>query len=128
MNLDLVLKFHWFDEIEAGRKDIEYREIRPYWTVRIWERRDKIKTVTFRRAYTLKKLTRNVEKIDIGPCPYEGWDGEYYRIYFTPGWQEPTKPDFNVAVQRRRNEVIWSADGMPSAGTAGYTIFYLEVL
>ena len=27
-------------------------------------------------------IVRRITKIDIGPCPYSGWNGEYFRIHF----------------------------------------------
>ncbi len=33
--LHLTLKKKWFDEILAGTKNTEYREIKPYWTKRL---------------------------------------------------------------------------------------------
>ena len=30
-------------------------------------------------------IVRRIVKIDIGPCPYDGWDGEYFRIHFEKG-------------------------------------------
>ena len=33
--LDLSLTYHWYDEIAAGRKLEEYREITPYWKSRL---------------------------------------------------------------------------------------------
>lgn len=35
MNLQLTLHRKWFEEIAAGLKKIEYREIKPYWTARL---------------------------------------------------------------------------------------------
>ena len=29
--LDLSLTYHWYDEIEAGRKAVEYRELKPFY-------------------------------------------------------------------------------------------------
>ena len=82
INLHLVLTYYWFDEILAGRKRIEYRELTHYWYLRIHNKRKRIKTVTFSRGYTKTKLTFDVTKIDIGDCPYDGWDDNYNRIYF----------------------------------------------
>lgn len=81
MNLNLVLTYHWYDEFAAGNKTIEYREIKPYWTKRIWDKRNELETVTFSRGYTDTTITRRITLIDIGRCPYAGWDGEYYRIF-----------------------------------------------
>ena len=80
--LTLNLTYKWFDEIEAGRKTIEYREIKPYWEKRIWGQRHRITHVCFVRGYTGRFTHRRVTKIDKGPCPYDGWDEEYYRIHF----------------------------------------------
>ena len=33
--LHLTLKKHWFDQIAAGKKKIEYREEKPYWIARL---------------------------------------------------------------------------------------------
>lgn len=38
--LDLVLKKKWYDMIESGEKTEEYREIKPYWIVRMMEEID----------------------------------------------------------------------------------------
>ena len=83
MNLHLVLTYHWFDEIESGRKRVEYREKKSYWIERVWANREQIKTVTFSRGYTSKTITFNVDKIDQGSCPYPEWDDRYIRIHFS---------------------------------------------
>ena len=79
--LHLVLSFRWFDEIERGTKPVEYRKMNPFWKKRIWIRRHSISAVIFHRGYTPKKAARAVSKIDVGPCPYAGWSGNYYRIF-----------------------------------------------
>ena len=78
--LHLVLTHHWFDEMIAGRKWTEYRKVTPHWTRLIWDRRDKITHARFSRGYTAQRIIRRVEQITIGPCPYDGWPGQYYRI------------------------------------------------
>lgn len=35
--LDLSLKYHWYDEIESGRKKEEYRKIKPFYKKRIMD-------------------------------------------------------------------------------------------
>lgn len=82
MNLHLVLTYHWFDEIEAGKKTVEYRDKTMYWYNRIWLKRKEIKTVTFSRGYTSRTLTFDVTAIDEGTCPYPKWDKEYVRVHF----------------------------------------------
>ncbi len=79
--LQLVLTFHWFDELDALRKDVEYRRICPFWRKRIWDKRDVLTHATFSRGYTSETILRRIARIDIGPCPYDGWDGQYYRIH-----------------------------------------------
>lgn len=68
----------------AGRKDVEYRTMTPYWRKRIWERRHELSTLTVARGYTSTTLPREIILIDIGPCPYPGWRGKYYRIHLVP--------------------------------------------
>jgi len=80
--LHLVLTYHWFDEIESGRKRKEYREMSPHWKRLIWDRRDKITHVRFARGYTSKTMTFPVEKIMKERCPYDGWDDVYYTLSF----------------------------------------------
>jgi ASC-1-like (ASCH) protein len=78
--LHLVLTHHWFDEIAAGRKKVEYRKHSALWRKRIIQAQPR--TVVFHRAYTRKTLAATVVRIDIGPCHYEGWPGDYIRIHF----------------------------------------------
>jgi len=78
----LPLTFHWYDEIQAGRKKIEYRETSEYWRKRIWLKRFDLSHVQFRRGYSEVTTVREIMRIDIGLCPYPEWDGVYYRIHF----------------------------------------------
>lgn len=39
--LDLVLKAKWYDMIDVGNKREEYREIKPYWFIRLFQRTKK---------------------------------------------------------------------------------------
>jgi hypothetical protein len=82
--IHLVLTHHWFDEMAAGRKDIEYRSTTPHWTRLIWDRRDKITHASFSRGYTAHTITRSVLAVDRGPCPYDTWDDEYFRLHLGP--------------------------------------------
>lgn len=84
MNLHLVLTRHWFDLIASGEKTVEYRAMTPYWRKRIWDKRESLigESVTFARGYTKQTITRRIVAIDTGPCPYDGWGGEYYRVSF----------------------------------------------
>jgi len=95
--LHLVLTHHWFKETWEGRKRVEYRamttiaktgkfkgkRVASLWMTRIWFQRETITHVRFMRGYTSTTATFRVEKIDIGPCPIEGWTGNYIRIHFT---------------------------------------------
>lgn len=94
--LVLNLTREWFEKIRSGEKTVEYREMNMYW----WKRlvtpivRDgggvsnstikfKYKHVEFRLGYSKKgAITRRILGVDFGPCPYPGWDGTYFRIYF----------------------------------------------
>jgi len=81
--LVLVLTQHWFDEIAAGRKRVEYRERLVHWETRIWNRRKELKYVRFLRGYTATEAIYAITHIDEGPCPYDGWEGTYYRVHFS---------------------------------------------
>ena len=80
--LHLVLTYHWYDETVSGRKRVEYRECTPRWMKLIYDRRDIIGFVRFARGYTDTMSVFKVRSIDIGPCPIDGWAGEYIRIHF----------------------------------------------
>lgn len=80
--LHLMLHGHWFDAVLYGTKRVEYRKIKPRWTKRIWERRDFLKTLVLHRGYTATVLSCAINGIDIGPCPYVGWNDDYYRSSF----------------------------------------------
>ena len=82
--LHLVLTGRWFDMMVGGVKNVEYRAMTEHWTRLIWNRRDKITHARFARGYTKETIVRPVRCIDIGPCPYDGWDGDYYRIHMPP--------------------------------------------
>jgi len=74
-----ILDGYWYMKFISGEKTIEYRKITPYWTKRLTG-----KTIThgvFRYGYSKISFTRKIKRIDIGPCPYPGWIGDYYRIH-----------------------------------------------
>lgn len=60
--LDLVLKGHWYDLIKSGRKTYEYREIKPYWTKRLFSRA--YTHVRFRRGYTKESMVFELVSIE----------------------------------------------------------------
>ena len=84
-DLILHLSRKWFAEIAAGRKCVEFREKKPYWDKRIggWLVPG-IRFVEFRLGYARAqyRMLAQVGKVDVGQCPYEGWDGDYYRLRF----------------------------------------------
>lgn len=81
--LHLVLTHHWFDEITAGRKLVEYRALTRHWAKRIWNAVEPGDLVCFSRGYTQETITRRITQIDVGDCPYDGWDALYYRVHFS---------------------------------------------
>ena len=78
--LHLTLTYYWYDEIVSGRKNIEYRAITNRWQKMILNKN--IKKVIFHRGYTSTTLEKHVSFVDIGPCPYDNWPGDYIRIHF----------------------------------------------
>ncbi len=80
--LHLMLYTAWYNAVLSGEKHVEYRRITQRWTTQIWDRRASLKTVIFHRGYTATTICGDIVKIDIGPCPYNGWEGDYYRIWF----------------------------------------------
>ena len=53
--LHLTLMKKWFDEILSGKKKIEYREIKPYWTKRLFDENGNSKhydVILFRNGYS----------------------------------------------------------------------------
>lgn len=81
--LVLNLKGHWYAEVAEGRKTVEYRALGRYWQSRLGKLRPGSE-IAFRRGYydRASDLAATVEGIDVGPCPYEGWSGDFYRIRF----------------------------------------------
>lgn len=91
----LPLKREWFAKIWNGEKTVEYREVKPYWEKRIgaWVGDNSPKFVLFQLGYTKDgpRILVQVSKTDIGPCPYVGWCGNFYRIHFSivgPYWKQ----------------------------------------
>lgn len=80
--LHLVLTYYWYDETVNGRKRTEYRAMTEKWKKQIWDKRDEYTHIRFARGYTSEMRVFSFEGVDIGDCPIEGWDEEYYRIKF----------------------------------------------
>lgn len=85
---DLVLPLTraWFAKIWNGEKRTEYREVKPYWTQRIgkWIGDDTPRFILFQIGYMKDgpRLLVQTTGIDVGPCPYPGWRGDFYRVRF----------------------------------------------
>lgn len=62
-NLFLILKGEWYRKIEKGFKTSEYREIKPYWTKRLFNKQ--YKTVTFALGYAKDRPTMTFDIEDI---------------------------------------------------------------
>jgi ASC-1-like (ASCH) protein len=62
--LHLTLRKKWFDLIKSGEKKIEYREIKPYWTKRLFDENGeavKYDFIIFRNGYS-----KDAPKIKVG--------------------------------------------------------------
>ena len=84
-DLVLPMKRCWFARIWNGEKTVEYRQVKPYWQRRIggWVgKRGKFVEMRLGYGRNTPAMLLQVDRIDIGPCPYEGWDGQYYRLHF----------------------------------------------
>lgn len=70
--LHLTLKKCWFDEIAAGTKKIEYREIKEYWRTRLENRQ--YDEIHFRNGYQKNAPRMRVEWRGLSM-------GDYYQIH-----------------------------------------------
>ena len=61
--LDLVLKSEWYDLIKSGDKKHEYREIKEYWSRRLFAK--PYSHVRFRRGYTRENMLFELTGIEI---------------------------------------------------------------
>lgn len=80
--LHLVLTYHWYDETKRGRKRTEYRKITENWKRQIWGKRNEHTHIRFARGHTSEMIVYQFIGVDVGNCPIDGWDNEYYRINF----------------------------------------------
>lgn len=81
----LSFKRKWFAKIWNGEKSVEYRSVTPkYKKLAEWigNARGVFMMFYIGMMRTGPRLLVQVTAIDIGPCPLEGFDGEYYRISF----------------------------------------------
>jgi hypothetical protein len=85
-DLTLNMKREWFEKVWNGEKTVEYREVKPYWTRRIgsWVGY-RVRFVRMVLGYqsNTPAILLQVYKVDVGPCPYPGWNETYYRLHFT---------------------------------------------
>ena len=92
------LKGEWYRRIASGDPEpetgkpklIEYRKPSAFWWSRVrpfyrYGMPDDLYAV-FRYGYGNAKplLIRRIVGIDIGPCPYKGWRGNFIRFHFEP--------------------------------------------
>tara|TARA_Y100000034_G_C6890385_1_gene409454 strand:+ start:821 stop:1081 length:261 start_codon:yes stop_codon:yes gene_type:complete len=65
--LHLTLHKKWFDEILNGTKKIEYRDVKPYWTKRLFKngKPKKFDEILFRNGYGKKVPKMKVEFLGI---------------------------------------------------------------
>ena len=110
--LTLTISKQWFDMIVAGKKNEEYREIKPYWASRLINKQSESGDVLFDefggycrvigkleyKAYThvlfingyrkdSPRIEKEIESISIGKpkkglCPYKWLDTEFFIIKF----------------------------------------------
>lgn len=82
--LKLPLTHHWYDETASGRKRVEYRVMSDHWKKLIWDKREQFTHVRFQRGFQkpIRQIAFEVERIDVGECPIDGWNDQYYRIHF----------------------------------------------
>ena len=74
--LHLILHKKWFDQILARTKEIEYRDIKPYWTKRLFDESGKPKkfdVIFFRNGYNkdCRKMKIEFKGIRKGKKEYE---------------------------------------------------------
>lgn len=79
--LYLTLKKKWFDMIASGEKTEEYREIKPYWNKRLFNR--KINVVEFSNGYGnfVPKMMYHIIDVKIG-TGNPSWGAEPNKLYY----------------------------------------------
>ena len=81
----LSFKRKWFAKVWNGEKTIEYRAVtQKYKKLATWIGKSRGVFMVFYIGMmnTGPRLLVQVKKIDVGKCPIEGFDGDYYRIHF----------------------------------------------
>ncbi len=66
MQVRMTIKKKWFDKIKSGEKTIEYREVKPYWNVRL-NKDEPITSILFRNGYSKDspEMVKGVDKIEM---------------------------------------------------------------
>ena len=64
------LAYRWYDEIEAGEKKVEHRDLTDYWEGRLFRDKGEDESfpasfIKFTRGYTKRNMTWTVSRIDI---------------------------------------------------------------
>ncbi len=77
--LYLTLKKKWFDLTASGKKKVEYREVKPYWTKRLFDRFSNrvwlpkiFDEVYFRNGYSKNSPFMHVKWLGTGMEKFEG--------------------------------------------------------
>ena len=74
--LNLTLKKKWFDLIASGKKTEEYREIKPYWTIRLIDPKTtefkEFSEIIFKNGYSRDAPVMRVEFKGIKFGEFEG--------------------------------------------------------
>lgn len=66
LELKLPLKKEWWNKISKGEKTHEYREVKPYWTKRIYcGKMQKVHSILFRLGYTNTYMPAKIINITI---------------------------------------------------------------
>ena len=84
-DFSLSFKRYWFAKIWNGEKVVEYRKVTPkYKRLADWVGNDRPRFMMFYIGMmpTGPRLLVQVSKIEIGPCPIKGFDGDHYIIHF----------------------------------------------
>ena len=76
--LHLILKKRWYDMIASGEKTEEYREIKPYWSNRLFKG---YTHVCFHLGYTAKTMLFPIIGIEEGTGKEE-WGAEKGKTYY----------------------------------------------
>lgn len=63
----MTLKKRWFDEILAGTKRVEYREVKPYWTKRLFDngKAREFDVIEFKNGYSRDARKMRVEFLGV---------------------------------------------------------------